>query len=293
MALLPFEKTANFRHFLGKKEGRLMLVFDWCRKTLGLSNPREEALERTAVRNASGMSALPGHGQLFTAPGLHRDLGACLDIIVECELVRVGTDADRLDFVGLLVPDPGVDDVGREDVAAQQELVVGSQGFERGLERARGGGDGVELFGLEVVDVLVERLAGPQLVLDAVENGHQHGREEQVGIGGAVGAAVLDPAASGAGAVDRDADDRRAVAAAVGDLGRRLEAGDQPLVAVGGRIGEGAEGRGVLDQAADGVDAQVATGPRIPGRPGAAGRLSRASGECACPSRCRRRGAWA
>ena len=116
----------------------------------------------------------------------------------------MGTNADRLDFVGLLVPDPGVDHVGGEDVAAEQEIVVGSQGFERGFQRARGGRHGVELLGLEVVDVLVERLAGPELVLDAVEDGHEHRREEQVGIGGAVGTAVLDPAAPGAGAVDRN-----------------------------------------------------------------------------------------
>ena len=49
-----------------------------------------------------------------------------------------------------------------------------------------------------------------------------------------------------------------AVAPAVGELGRGLEAGDQPLVAVGRRVGEGAERRGVLEQAADGVHPQVA-----------------------------------
>ena len=93
-----------------------------------------------------------------------------LHVVVERELVRMRADADRLDFVGLLVPDPGVDDVGREDVAAEQEFVVGLQGFERGFERPRGGRDVVELFGLKVVDVLIERVAGPQLVLDAVED---------------------------------------------------------------------------------------------------------------------------
>ena len=41
------------------------------------------------------------------------------------------------DFVGLLVPDPGVDDVGSEDIAAEQEIVVGPQGIERGFERPR------------------------------------------------------------------------------------------------------------------------------------------------------------
>ena len=129
--------------------------------------------------------------------------------------------------------------------------------FERGLQRARGGRDGLELFGLKIVDVFVERLAGPQLVLDPVQHGHQHRRKEQVGVGRAVGPAILDPAASGAGAVDRNTNDGRAVAAAIRDLGGGLVARDQPLVAIGRGVRKSTEGRGVLDQAADGVDAQV------------------------------------
>ena len=81
------------------------------------------------------------------------------DVVIERELVGMRADAERLDLVGLLVPDPGVDHVGGEDVAAEQELVVGAEGVERGFERARGGRDVGELFGLEVVDVLVERVA--------------------------------------------------------------------------------------------------------------------------------------
>ncbi len=52
---------------------------------------------------------------------------------------------------------------------------------------------------------------------------------EQVRIGGAVGPAILDPPAPGARAVDGNADDGGAVAAAVGDLGRGLEAGTSRL----------------------------------------------------------------
>ena len=51
--------------------------------------------------------------------------------------------------------------------------------------------------------------------------------------------------------------DGRAVAPAVGEVDRRLVAGHQALVAVGRRIGEGAQGRGVLEQAADGVQGHV------------------------------------
>ena len=85
--------------------------------------------------------------------------------------------------------------------------------------------------------------------------------EQQVGIGCAVGPAVFDAAVSGVGAVERNADDRGAVSAAVGDLGRRLEAWNQALVAVGRRVGKGAECLGVLEQAADGVETQVAQSP--------------------------------
>ena len=62
--------------------------------------------------------------------------------------------------------------------------------------------------------------------------------------------------------VDRDADRRRAVAAAVGEVDRRLVAGHQPLVAVGRRVGDGAQGRGVLEQAADGVHGPCRTARR-------------------------------
>ena len=41
-------------------------------------------------------------------------------------------------------------------------------------------GNVLRLFRSERVDVLVERLARVDLVLDAVEAGHQHGRERQV-----------------------------------------------------------------------------------------------------------------
>src|SRR6516165_6937211 len=53
------------------------------------------------------------------------------------------------------------------------------------------------------------------------------------------------------------------IAAAIRQVHRGLEAGDEPLVAIGRRIGEGADRRGVLDQAADRVQAKVRE-PRIP-----------------------------
>ena len=49
----------------------------------------------------------------------------------------------------------------------------------------------------------------------------------------------------------RDAQRGRAVAVRVGQVDRGFVAGDQALVGVGGRVGEGAQGLGVLHDAAD------------------------------------------
>ena len=77
-------------------------------------------------------------------------------------------------------------------------------------------------------------------------HGHQHRRERQVRVAARIRAAELDPLGLGAGAVHRDAAGRRAVALRVGQVDRRFVARHQPLVAVGRRVGEGQDRRGVL-----------------------------------------------
>ncbi len=108
------------------------------------------------------------------------------------------------------------------------------------------GADGIfgQFLGRQVVDVLVQRLARVDLVLDAVEARHQHGGEGEVAVAGRVRGAELDALGLGRGGVHRDADGGAAVAARVGQVDRGLVAGHQPLVGVGGRVGEGARGRG-------------------------------------------------
>ena len=93
---------------------------------------------------------------------------------------------------------------------------------ERIVEAGRRLGDVSELFGPHVVDVLVERGPGVDLVADAVEHRHQDRRERQVRVRRAVGQAELDPLRLGAGRVDRNADRRRAISLAsdVAESGR-------------------------------------------------------------------------
>jgi hypothetical protein len=60
--------------------------------------------------------------------------------------------------------------------------------------------------GRQVVEVLVHGLARVDLVLDAVQAGHHHGREGQVGVGGGIREAHLDAPALGVGITNGDAD---------------------------------------------------------------------------------------
>jgi hypothetical protein len=57
--------------------------------------------------------------------------------------------------------------------------------------------DGLLLFRRQVVEILVHGIARVDLVLDAVEAGHHHRRERQVGVAHAVREAHLDAGAFG------------------------------------------------------------------------------------------------
>src|SRR3546814_6069920 len=66
----------------------------------------------------------------------------------------------------------------------------------------------------------------------------------------------LDALRLGAGTI-RDAAGGRAVAARISEQHRRFEAGDEALVAVRRRVGEGVQRLGVLDDAADEIEAHI------------------------------------
>ena len=102
----------------------------------------------------------------------------------------------------------------------------------------------------EVVQILVDRIAGVNLVLNAIETGHQHRSESQVGIGGRIRETHFDAAPLGVADV-RDPARCRAILRGVGEVDRRLETGNQPLVRVGTWISDGIERFRVLDHAAD------------------------------------------
>src|SRR5439155_17014776 len=80
----------------------------------------------------------------------------------------------------------------------------------------------------------------------------------QVGIGRGIGRTILDPFGLGTLAEGRDANSRAAVPGRVGQVDRRLVAGNQPFVGVGGGAAQRAQRFGVFQQPADVVQGQVA-----------------------------------
>ena len=128
--------------------------------------------------------------------------------------------------------------------------MVGGQGAQCLAQAAAHRRDTLQLLGRQVVQILVHGVAGVDLVLDAVDARHQHRREGEVWVGRRVGEANFDALGFRARRI-RDAAGRRTVARRIGQQHRRLEARDQPLVAVGARVGERVQGFGVLDDAAD------------------------------------------
>ncbi len=109
-----------------------------------------------------------------------------------------------------------------EDVALEQEFVIFFQVVQRILQRAGRLGHLGQFFGLQIVDVFVERIARFDLVLDAVEHGHQHRGEYQVGIARAVRAAEFNALGLRAWRINGNADGSRAIAAAIGKIDGRF-----------------------------------------------------------------------
>ena len=140
---------------------------------------------------------------------------------------------------------------------AVSQSMSASSSLRASSSAAAGAGDGGQLFGRQVVDVLVHRSAGIDLVLNTVDGGHQDGAERQVGAAAGVGAAELE--AAGLVALhQRDTHGGGAVGGAVGQVHRSFVARNQTSVAVLGGVGEALDGAAVLEHTTDGVESGLA-----------------------------------
>src|SRR5699024_2417097 len=104
---------------------------------------------------------------------------------------------------------------------------------------------------LQLVEVLVYRVARLDAVLDAVQAGQQLRRGTEVRVARRVRGTELDALGRGGGAGQRDADRGGAVARGVHEGDRGLDSGVEATVGVDGRLGDRQDRRGVGQQAAD------------------------------------------
>ena len=106
----------------------------------------------------------------------------------------------------LLHFDPVRDEVGIEDVAFEQERMIGFERFNRAAERIGNARHVGEFFRRELVKVFVQRVARIDPALDSIESGQEECGEGDVRIRRGVRCAEFDPFRFGIGRVGRNAD---------------------------------------------------------------------------------------
>src|SRR5260370_11419921 len=104
-----------------------------------------------------------------------------LHVVIHRELVRVWPQTQRVVFL-LFHVDPVGDEAFVEDVAAQQEGMIGLERFDCAAERIWDAGNLSKFFGREFVEIFVERIAGIDAALYSVDAGEQHCREGEIWI---------------------------------------------------------------------------------------------------------------
>src|SRR5438034_5574586 len=133
-------------------------------------------------------------------------------VVVQEELVGMWPQPYRIVLSRPLVAQPGPDHVRREHPALEQERMIGLERRQRVRERARRVLHMLALLRLQLVEVHVHRLGRLDLVLDAVEPGHQQRREREIRVARGVRGPVLDALRLGRLGIHGNAADRRAVA---------------------------------------------------------------------------------
>ena len=112
------------------------------------------------------------------------------------------------------------------------------------------------LFRLEVVEILVDRIAGVNLAVHTVQSRHQHRGKREIRIASRIGEAHFDPArlrARHVGHTDR----RRTVARGIGEIDRRFEPRHEAFVRIRSGIGDRVQRLRMLDHTADVIEREL------------------------------------
>src|SRR5215208_5785667 len=92
-----------------------------------------------------------------------------LDVVIKMKFVRMRAQRDGIDLLVPLVAEPRFNDIPGEDIAAQQKRMIGFERVEGLLQRAGRRLHPFRLGGRQVVEVLVDRLARIDAILDSVK----------------------------------------------------------------------------------------------------------------------------
>src|ERR1039457_5599542 len=145
------------------------------------------------------------------------------------------TETKRVVFF-LFHVEPIGDEVGVEDIALEQEGMIGLECFDGAAERIRNAGYLGEFFGRKLVKIFVERIAGIDAVLNSIESSEQQRGEGEVRIGRCIRRAKFDSLRFRVRGVSRNSNRGGTVARGVGEVDWCFESGDEALVTIGGRI---------------------------------------------------------
>src|SRR5690606_34769260 len=151
-----------------------------------------------------------------------------LHVEVQIELIRMRAQAQRVHVLALEV-DVHFDQIIGENATGFEEFVVIFQSVEYFFERTRNGRDADAFFRLQFVQILVERIARLDFVLDSVQSGHELRGQRQINVAGHVGRAELDALGFRRFRVQRNAHGRRTVALRIQQVNWRFIAGNQTV----------------------------------------------------------------
>src|SRR5262245_34583574 len=113
--------------------------------------------------------------------------------VIELELERMGRHAEGRQLL-FLERNIRIQHVVREDAPTGEEFAVLIELFQRLLERVAYLGYSCSELGRQIVKVLVDRVAGKDLVLYAVDSRHQHGGKSEVRVWRRIGETHFDAA---------------------------------------------------------------------------------------------------
>jgi len=108
-----------------------------------------------------------------------------LTTVIHFQLNRMRGHAKARDLLHLQA-NVSVDHVIREHAATSQKLAILVQMLHGHIERMTYRGDVLRLFGLEIVEILVSRIARVELVLNSIQPRHHHCGKRKVRVGAGI-----------------------------------------------------------------------------------------------------------